>query len=97
MGAVLMYDITRKSSFYNVKKWLAEIRQHCETNIVIMLAGTKRDLVNKDPSKREVSTEEAQMLADENNLLFIEASALSNFRVDELFEKLLKGNFKKIQ
>jgi len=56
-----------------------------------MLAGNKRDLVNKDPSKREVSIEEAQMLAEENNLLFTESSALSNFKVDELFEKLLKG------
>jgi len=91
MGAVLVYDITRKSSFNNVKKWLAEIRLHCEPNIVVMLAGNKRDLVNKDPSKREVSIEEAQMLAEENNLLFTESSALSNFKVDELFEKLLKG------
>lgn len=93
MGAVLVYDVTRKSSFNNVKKWLAEIRQHCDLNLVIMLTGNKRDLVDKDPSKREVSTEEASYLAEENNMLFTESSAFSNYKVDELFEKLLRGKY----
>jgi hypothetical protein len=41
MGALLVYDIAKASSFENVERWLNELRDHADSNIVIMLVGNK--------------------------------------------------------
>lgn len=41
MGALLVYDISKQSSFENVDRWLKELKDHAENNIVIMLVGNK--------------------------------------------------------
>ncbi|CAJ0643024.1 10726_t:CDS:2 [Entrophospora sp. SA101] len=50
-----------------------------------MLVGNKTDLKNL----RAVSTQEAKQFADENNLLFIETSALDTSNVELVFQNLL--------
>jgi Ras-related protein Rab-11A len=44
VGALLVYDITKNVTFDNVKWWLQELRDHVDSNIVIMLVGNKSDL-----------------------------------------------------
>ena len=56
-----------------------------------MLIGNKVDLVERNNKKREVSYEEGKLLAEENQLLFSETSALSNLKVTDSFEDLLQG------
>lgn len=41
VGALLVYDISKLSTFENVERWLKELRDHAESNIVIMLVGNK--------------------------------------------------------
>lgn len=41
---LLVYDITRRSSFDNLDRWLAEVRDHADERVVIMLVGNKSDL-----------------------------------------------------
>lgn len=41
MGALLVYDISKQVTFENVERWLKELRDHAEANIVIMLVGNK--------------------------------------------------------
>jgi Ras-related protein Rab-2A len=53
----------------------------CPKSIVMILVGNKIDLFNK----RVVSTSEGETLAHDNNMLFIETSALSGYNIDELF------------
>ncbi len=48
-------------------------------------------MVEKNSRKREVSYEEGNYFADENKLLFIETSALTNYKVNEAFEDLLQS------
>lgn len=55
VGALLVYDVTHKSTFVNASKWLEELRQNAEPDIVVMMVGNKVDLCEKDPSLREVS------------------------------------------
>lgn len=54
LGALIVYDITRAKTFENVKVWLEDLLKSAEENICIMLVGNKLDLVNENPSKREV-------------------------------------------
>jgi GTPase SAR1 family protein len=41
VGALLVYDISKALTFENVERWLKELRDHAESNIVIMLVGNK--------------------------------------------------------
>ena len=41
VGALLVYDISKQVTFENVERWLKELRDHAEANIVIMLVGNK--------------------------------------------------------
>lgn len=75
-------DITRLSSFQNVQRWLKELRDHTDPNIVIMLVGNKLDL---SESNRQVSTEEGGALAEQEGLLFVETSALDSTNVEKAF------------
>lgn len=59
LGALLVYDITRKDTFYNVNKWLRELREHADMNISIILVGNKSDLYHM----RQVTYQEASIYA----------------------------------
>ena len=88
MGAVVVYDITDPRSFSAVRKWVQDVRDLAEPNIVIMLVGNKLDIVEADPSKRQVSMESGQDFASENSLLFMETSAVADVNVRDVFEEL---------
>ncbi|ORY93498.1 ras family-domain-containing protein [Syncephalastrum racemosum] len=92
-GALLVYDITRRDTFQNLSTWLEDVRQHANPNTVIMVIGNKSDL----ESKRQVSREEGERFAEENNLFFMEASAKSAENVEEAFNKTAETIYKKIQ
>lgn len=55
VGALLVYDITKPQTFVNSERWLRELREHADDDIVIMLVGNKSDLKHV----RAVGTEEA--------------------------------------
>jgi len=61
VGALLVYDIAKHLTYENVERWLRELRDHADTNIVIMLVGNKSDLRHL----RAVPTEEAKTFAGE--------------------------------
>ena len=59
VGALLVYDISKHQTYENVQRWLKELRDHADANIVIMLVGNKSDLRHL----RAVPTEEAKQFA----------------------------------
>merc|ERR1712190_607318 len=85
VGALLVYDITKQATFDNVGRWLKELRDHADSNIVIMLVGNKSDLRHL----RAVPTEEAKEFASQNGLSFIETSALDASNVELAFQNEL--------
>ncbi|KAF2156211.1 putative ras GTPase Rab11 [Myriangium duriaei CBS 260.36] len=85
VGALLVYDISKHQTYENVIRWLKELREHADSNIVIMLVGNKSDLRHL----RAVPTEEAKQFASENNLSFIETSALDASNVELAFQNIL--------
>lgn len=54
-------------TYENVERWLKELRDHADQNIVIMLVGNKSDLRHL----RAVPTDEAKIYAEKNQLSFI--------------------------
>ncbi|XP_076943145.1 ras-related protein RABA1f-like [Bidens hawaiensis] len=85
VGALIVYDITRHVTFENVERWLKELRDHTDHNIVIMLVGNKADLRHL----RAIQTEDAKMFAEKENNFFMETSALESINVENAFTEVL--------
>jgi small GTP-binding protein len=43
-GIIIVYDLTKSSTFDNVGKWMSDVKENSEPNAVIMLIGNKCDL-----------------------------------------------------
>ena len=81
IGALLVYDITRRDTFTHVTKWLEEVKSNSSKHICVILIGNKKDLEDK----RQVTYEEGESFARENGLMFLETSAKTAFNVAEAF------------
>lgn len=84
-GVIMFYDISRRMTYNNVKKWL-EIARKFTNNAEIFLVGNKTDL----SFHREVEYEEAKTYAEDNNLMFAEISVKQNKGVCEVFYDLTR-------
>ncbi|XP_063699491.1 ras-related protein Rab-14 [Culicoides brevitarsis] len=91
-GCILVYDITRRSTYNHLSSWLADTKNLTNPSTVIFLIGNKADL----ESSREVTYEEARRFADENDLLFMECSAMSGQNVEEAFLDTAKKIYQSI-
>lgn len=85
VGAMLVYDITKRQTFDHVARWLEELCGHADKNIVIMLVGNKTDL----ESLRAVPIEDAKDFAEKESLFFMETSALEATNVEPAFLTVL--------
>jgi Ras-related protein Rab-11A len=92
VGALLVYDISKRISYDNVSRWLKELRDHADQNIVIMLVGNKKDLRHM----RQVQTDESKEFCKQHKLFFIETSALADSNVSTAFETILKEIYRLI-
>ncbi|XP_063220637.1 ras-related protein Rab-37-like isoform X3 [Bacillus rossius redtenbacheri] len=78
---LLLYDVTSKTSFDNIRAWLGEIREYAQDDVVIMLLGNKAD----SGAEREVHQDEGHRLAREYNVAFMETSAKTGMNVELTF------------
>ena len=81
--AILVYDITRKESFDEIKEyWYNQIKEFAPKNIVIGIAANKCDLYDNE----QVSEDEARNFANEIGAVFKLTSASTNQGIEELFK-----------
>jgi len=90
-GILLVYDITQRNTFENIRNhWIGQIKDYIaslndtdedDNKICLILLGNKCDMVDD----RQVASEEAQMLAKELQIKFMETSAKKNINVEEAF------------
>ena len=81
-AGIIVYDITNRESFENVKKWYDIITEVAFQNIVLILVGNKVDL----DESREISTDEGMELAKNLGIYYMETSAKTNENVEDVFE-----------
>ncbi|KAM4890017.1 ras-related protein Rab-37 isoform 3-T3 [Sylvia borin] len=84
---LLLYDITSKMSFDNIRAWLTEIHEYAQKDVVIMLLGNKADV----SSERAVRTEDGASLAREYGVPFMETSAKTGMNVELAFLAIAKS------
>ena len=85
-GILVVYDITDRESFENIKTWMQEIEKYTQDNVILILVGNKCDM----NEKREVRYEEGQNLARYYKINFIETSAKNAQNIDKAFTQLAK-------
>ena len=79
--AILVYDITSKESFEQLKNyWVIQLREYGPKNIIIAIAGNKSDLENE-----QVDEEEVRNYCKDNNFLYKRTSAKNHSSIDDLF------------
>ena len=85
-GAILVFDITNKNSFERISYWLNELNQKKDLNeMALVLVGNKKDL----NQNREISFEQADLFAKENNIKYFETSAEENIGIDEVMNYIV--------
>ena len=84
-GALLLYDITDKDSFENVRKWMDDLNNNKRVGCkqTIYLIGNKIDL-----PERAVTQEDAKELAESLELQYYEMSAKANININEIVARL---------
>ncbi|KAK3083718.1 hypothetical protein FSP39_001986 [Pinctada imbricata] len=83
---LLVYDVSCKSSFDNIRAWLGEIYEYAQEDVVIMLIGNKADIT----TERVIGIEDGERLAKEYNVAFMETSAKTGMNVDLAFMAVAK-------
>lgn len=85
-----VYDITKRSSFLNLQRWIEEVRRYTASNVILILVGNKCDM----EELREVEFAEAEALCQYMHgtgmhaSLCIETSAKDNKNITEAFMSL---------
>mmetsp|Transcript_37446 Transcript_37446/g.51757 ORF Transcript_37446/g.51757 Transcript_37446/m.51757 type:complete len:196 (+) Transcript_37446:118-705(+) len=84
--AILVYDLTDRMSFRNVKNWIRDLQDAVKEDVAIALVGNKADL----ESERQVPFEEAEAFSAQINASFFEVSALTleDKGTNDLFEQI---------
>ena len=83
-GVIFLYDITDKYTFDSVKSWSYEVEGYKDK--VIALVGNQIDI----EEDRQVTTEEGQNFANENNFIFYETSTLKGTNVNECMNAIIQ-------
>ncbi|XP_063281503.1 ras-related protein Rab-37 [Pelobates fuscus] len=83
---LLLYDITSKTSFQNIRAWLSEVEEYAHKDVVLMLLGNKNDV----SGARVIRKEDGEALAKEYGIPFMETSAKTGMNVDLAFTAVAK-------
>lgn len=83
-GILIVYDVTHRQSFNNIKSWFAEVRKHGMQNTKLILLGNKSDLT----THRAVETAEGAEVARHYGAEFMETSAKEAANVELAFDSV---------
>jgi len=86
-GIILVYDITSRKSFEDIKEWMSEVDIYSTNQAAVkLLVGNKIDMEDT----RAVSKQEGVAFAKEHSMLFMESSAKTEQGVVQCFEELIQ-------
>lgn len=91
--AVIVYDVTKQSTFVQALDWVKRVRAEHGEDCFIMLAANKSDLATAD---RKVSREEAEAKAKELGVSLADVSAQNGIGVKAMFDRVVRAGIHKL-
>ena len=85
-GIIIVYDVTDRETFDNVRTWITEIEKYSQAGVCKILVGNKCDMEDR----RQVTFEEGKEFAAQFGMPFLETSAKATQRVEEAFDTMTK-------
>jgi Ras-related protein Rab-24 len=92
-AAVICYDLTNLSTFEGLSRWVQKVVSQAHENCAVILVGNKLDIVEEDPSKRQVTLAQATAFAETIGADIVEASAKTSQNVAEAFQRVVRSSF----
>jgi small GTP-binding protein len=92
LGALLVFDLSDRGSFETAHQWLLEVRQLGSPNCAVLLIGNKCD-----NESRGITHAEILQFAEEQNIGFLETSALVGTNVKIAFLRIARDVRDRIQ
>lgn len=80
-AALLVFDISKYTSFMEIKGWVQELQRNVQEPMVLTLVGNKLDL----ECDRAVSREEAYLFATSIGGNYFETAAINNQGIEQVF------------
>jgi Ras-related protein Rab-2A len=102
-GALLVFDISRRSTFESVTSWLHDLKQIAEEGIVVILVGNKSDLAaqsmdTEGGNQRTVTKQEAEEWCKREGVMqYVETSAKSGEGVERAFLEVAERIYQNIE
>ena len=88
---VLIFSVIDSDSFNNVRKWITQIRDSADKDVILILAGNKNDCED-----RKVDKSEAEELANEFDIKYFDCSAKTGENINKAFEELIETMVKTV-
>ena len=83
-AAIIVYDVNDANSLLAAERWLSELEETAPSEILIALAGTKKD----KSAQHAISLQDGQNFAKKHKIpIFFEVSAKTKENVDQLFTR----------
>jgi len=82
---IVAFDITNHDTFDSVSKWILEIVSHAHDKILIILVGTKCEMI----ADRCVNYDEAMEFAIKHDIKYVETSAAKNTNITFIFDYII--------
>lgn len=92
-GYMFVYSMDSRVSlhelqpFFDLHMQINESKRHIPP---IVMVANKKDLVEADPKRRQVSSEEGRRIAASYNAKYVETSALTGANVNKVFETIVR-------
>ena len=84
-GAFIVFDLTSRESFDNIKNWINDLKSYGSEDTNIIILGNKSD----EKNKREISEEEIKDQLN-NDYIYLDVSAKTGNNISLAFDKLKK-------
>ena len=85
-GAILVFDLSRVSTFHKMKNWLIDMRNLIEEKVPFIILGNKADLLSE--VGEVINRNEPKQYAEAEESVYIETSAKTGDNVEKAFVEL---------
>lgn len=94
-AAIVCYDLTDNTSLDKAVFWIKELNKNVES-CKVYLCGTKKDIVDSHPERRQIAAEDVQRVSTNFNADIVETSSLTGENVKYLFQKIAEEYVKSL-